>query len=133
MAGYTDKKTFETVLEKFIGKLIADPEVARLCKGIKAALGFDFYDPDLSFHVEFMNGVTTGGLGHADPPSMAFLEMSSETFDGMMTGEIDGASAAMSGQMTFSGDMGAAMGLQAMSDPMNRLYQEAKKETLAAL
>ncbi len=61
---------------------------------------------------------------------MVFLEMSSETLDGMMLGEIDGASAAMSGQMTISGDMGAAMGLQAVGDVMNILYEEAKKEEL---
>jgi hypothetical protein len=130
MAGYTDKAQFEKVLTKFIEKMQADSEVANLCKGIKVTMGFDIYEPDVSFHFEFMNGVVSGGLGQATPPSMVFLEMSSETFDGMMTGEVDGASAAMSGEMTFSGDMSAAMGLQAMGDGMNRVYQEAKHEVL---
>lgn len=130
MAGYTDKAQFEKVLNSFIEKMKADPDVANLCKGIKVSMGFDIYDPDVSFHFEFMDGVVTGALGQADPPSAVFLEMSSETFDGMMTGEIDGASAAMSGEMTFSGDMSAAMGLQAMQDGMNRVYQEAKSEVL---
>ena len=93
-------------------------------------MGFEIYDPDLSFYMRFNDGNVGGGLGEDDPPSMVFLEMSSETLDGMMLGEIDGASAAMSGQMTISGDIRAAMGLQAVGDVMNTLYAEAKKEAL---
>ena len=36
--------------------------------------------------------------------------MNSETFDGLMTGEDDGASATMSGVLAFSGIISAAMG-----------------------
>jgi putative sterol carrier protein len=50
----------------------------------------------------------------------------STTFDGMMTGEVDGASAAMSGDMSFSGDMSAAMGLQALQEDMMRLWLLSK-------
>ncbi len=57
---------------------------------------------------------------------MVFLEMDSEVFDGMFTGEVDGASAAMSGAMTFSGDMSAAMGLQVLQDDMGRVYLASK-------
>jgi len=38
-----------------------------------------------------MDGKVTGGLGPMDPKAMVDLEMSSATFDGMMTGEVDGA------------------------------------------
>jgi putative sterol carrier protein len=128
MSGYTDVEQFSKVVEAWIGKLKGDEEVAKRCTGISCTMGFEIYDPDLQFHLEFQDGAVTGGLGEADPPSQVFLEMSSETLDGMMTGEIDGASAAMSGQMSLSGDMSAAMGLQALSDDMNRLYVEAKDE-----
>jgi hypothetical protein len=32
----------------------------------------------------------------------------------------------MSGDLTFSGDMSAAMGLQALQEDMGRLYKQAK-------
>jgi putative sterol carrier protein len=132
MSGYTDVEQFSKVVEAWIEKLKNDDEVAKRCQGINCTMGFEIYDPDLQFHMEFQDGDVTGGLGEADPPSQVFLEMSSETLDGMMTGEIDGASAAMSGQMSISGDMSAAMGLQALSDDMNRLYVEAKDELVSA-
>jgi putative sterol carrier protein len=48
----------------------------------------------------------------------------------MMTGEVDAASAAMNGTLSFSGDMSAAMGLQVMYDDMGKLYQQARTEAL---
>ena len=130
MSGYTDVEKFGKVVDLWIQKMIASEEVSKRCIGINVTMGFDIYDPDLSFYMRFNDGNVGGGLGEDDPASMVFLEMSSETLDGMMLGEIDGASAAMSGQMTISGDMGAAMGLQAVGDVMNTLYEEAKKEAL---
>ena len=75
------------------------------------------------------------GLLAAILPSLLFSTIAGALVDRwdrrwVMLGEIDGASAAMSGQMTISGDMGAAMGLQAVGDVMNTLYAEAKKEVL---
>jgi hypothetical protein len=32
----------------------------------------------------------------------------------------------MSGALSFSGDMSAAMGLQALQDDMNQIYRDAK-------
>jgi putative sterol carrier protein len=130
MSGYTDVEKMKKVVDLWIQKMIASEEVSKRCTGIDVTMGFEIYDPDLSFYMQFKDGTVGGGLGEDDPPSMVFLEMSSETLDGMMLGEIDGASAAMSGQMTISGDMGAAMGLQAVGDVMNILYEEAKKEEL---
>jgi putative sterol carrier protein len=126
MAGYTDTELFAKVVQTWINKLAADEDIAKRCKGIKCNMAFEIFDPDLNFYIDFQDGEVSGGAGES-PTSMVFLEMSSETLDGMMTGEIDGASAAMSGEMSFSGDMGAAMGLQALSDDMGRLYLEAKK------
>ena len=127
MAGYTDGELFSKVIQTWINNLAADEDVAKRCEGIKSNMAFEIFDPDLKFYMDFQDGEVSGGVGES-PTSMVFLEMSSETLDGMMTGEIDGASAAMSGEMSFSGDMSAAMGLQALSDDMERLYREAKKE-----
>ena len=127
MAGYTDAELFTKVIQTWINNLATDEDVAKRCEGIKCNMAFEVFDPDLNFHLDFQDGEVSGGVGESST-SMVFLEMSSETRDGMMTGEIDGASDAMSGEMSFSGDMSAAMGLQALSDDMGRLYLEAKKE-----
>ena len=126
MAGYINKEEMQAVIERFIDNLSKDEAIAKRSKGLKVSLGFEIPDMDLSFHTEFMDGVVSGGIGEADPPSMVFLEMDNETFDGMFTGEIDGASAAMSGAMTFSGDMSAAMGLQVLQEDMGRVYLTSK-------
>lgn len=126
MAGYTSKEEMEAVVRRFIDNMAKDEAIIKRCKGLKCTLGFEIADLGLSFHTDFLDGVVSGGIGEADPPSMVFLEMDSEIFDGMFTGEVDGASAAMSGQMTFSGDMSAAMGLQVLQDDMSRVYLASK-------
>jgi putative sterol carrier protein len=126
MAGYETKEQMQAVVERFLVGIEKSEDLANRCKGINVSIGYEIIDLDLQFHTEFMDGVVTGGIGEASPPSMVFLETDSETFDGMMTGEIDGASAAMSGALSFSGDMSAAMGLQALQDDMNQIYRDAK-------
>ena len=127
MAGYSSKEEMEAVVKRFIENMCKDEAITNRSKGLKVSMGFEIPDMSLSFHTEFMDGVVSGGIGEADPPSMVFLEMDSETFDGMFTGEIDGASAAMSGAMTFSGDMSSAMGLQVLQEDMGRVYLASKK------
>jgi len=126
MAGYSSKEEMEAVIKRFIDNMSTDDAILKRSKGLKCTLGFEIPDVGLSFHTDFLDGVVSGGIGEADPPSMVFLEMDSEIFDGMFTGEIDGASAAMSGSMTFSGDMSAAMGLQVLQDDMGRVYIASK-------
>ena len=126
MAGFTSKEEMEPVIKRFIENMSKDEAIIKRCKGLKVTLGFEIPDVNLSFHTDFLDGVVSGGIGEADPPSMVYLEMDSEIFDGMFTGEVDGASAAMSGAMTFSGDMSAAMGLQVLQDDMSRVYLASK-------
>jgi putative sterol carrier protein len=130
MAGFTSKEDMDKVLSLFVDKIRKSQEIAKRCKGIKVSLGYEMTDLDVKFHTEFMDGVVSGGLGEATPASMVILETDSETFDGMMTGEVDAASAAMNGTLSFSGDMSAAMGLQVMYDDMGKLYQQARTEAL---
>jgi putative sterol carrier protein len=126
MAGYETKEQMQAVIERFLAGIEKSEVLANKCKGIQVSIGYEIVDLDFQFHTEFIDGVVTGGIGEASPPSMVFLETDSETFDGMMTGEIDGASAAMSGAISFSGDMSSAMGLQALQDDMNQIYRDAK-------
>jgi len=126
MAGFESIEAMQKVIEKWVDLLEKDEEAAKKCEGLNCSMQFEMTDLDFIFFTNFIDGKVTAGIGESEPEAMVFLEMDSETFDGMMTGEIDGASAAMSGDMTFSGDMSAAMGLQALQDDLSRLYLEAK-------
>ena len=128
MAGFDSKEEMQKVIDKWVQLLENDEETAKKCEGLNCTMQFEMTDLDLVFYTNFVDGKVTAGVGEDDPEAMVFLEMDSETFDGMMTGEIDGASAAMSGDMTFSGDMSAAMGLQALQDDLSRMYLKAKQE-----
>jgi len=126
MSVFTTPEEMKPVIAKWLDLMAKDPQMAEKCKGINCSMQFIISDPDLTFYTAFMDGKVSGGLGPMDPKAMVDLEMSSATFDGMMTGEVDGASAAMSGDLSFSGDMSAAMGLQALQEDMNRLYLLSK-------
>jgi putative sterol carrier protein len=126
MSGFTTAEEMKPVIAKWLDLMSKDAEISAKCKGIKCSMQFIISDPDLTFYTSFMDGKVTGGLGPMEPKAMVDLEMSSATFDGMMTGEVDGASAAMSGDLSFSVDMSAAMGLQALQEDMNRLYLQSK-------
>jgi putative sterol carrier protein len=126
MAGFATPDEMKPIVEKWLGLMTADAMMSQKCKGINVSMQFIMTDIDFTFYTNFLDGKVSGGIGKSDPKAMVDLEMSSETFDGMMTGEVDGASAAMSGELSFSGDMSAAMGLQALQEDMNRLYLQSK-------
>ncbi len=126
MASYATPDEMKPVIQKWLDLMAKDAAMSEKCKGINCTMQFIMTDIDFTFYTNFQDGKVSGGVGKSDPKAMVDLEMSSETFDGMMTGEVDGASAAMSGELSFSGDMSAAMGLQALQEDMNRLYLLSK-------
>ncbi len=128
MAGITNPKDMQSVLAKWVEKLGKDPKIAKASEDLDVTIAFKIDDYDLQVHTEFIHGHVGGGLGVADPPSMVLMTMSNETFDGMWTGEVDAEAAAMSGEMSFEGEMNAAMGLQALYEDLARLYLESKAE-----
>jgi putative sterol carrier protein len=54
--------------------------------------------------------------------------MDSDIFDGMFTGQVNAAKAAMKGDLAFSGNVAAAMRLQSLMDDFKRIYLQAKAE-----
>lgn len=126
MADFSTAEEMKPVIAKWLDLMSKDSELAAKCKGINVSMQFIITEPEVTFYTSFMDGKVKGGLEAMEPKAMVDLEMNSATFDGMMTGEVDGASAAMSGDMSFSGDMSAAMGLQALQEDMTRLYLQSK-------
>ncbi len=128
MAGIANPKDMESVLAKWVDKLKKDPKIAKASEDLDVTIAFKIDDHDLQVHTEFIHGQVGGGMGEAVPPSMVLITTGNETFDGMWTGEVDAEAAAMSGDMAFSGEMNAAMGLQALYEDLARLYVESKAE-----
>jgi putative sterol carrier protein len=52
--------------------------------------------------------------------------MTCAIFDGVMSGQIYGTSAAMTGKIRYSGDMMKAMSLQRIQKDMTRLYSQVR-------
>ena len=56
--------------------------------------------------------------------------MSADVLDGMFTGRINAARAAMSGKLTFDGDTRLAMNIQRIQKDLTRLYRLARSEVM---
>ena len=66
--------------------------------------------------------------GAPSTPAQVRLDTDVDTLDGMFTGRINGARAAMSGRITFSGDTRLALGIQRVQSDLNRLYRAAREQ-----
>jgi putative sterol carrier protein len=128
MAGFESSEEMETVVVRWLELLQDDGAIKEGCEGYDVSVEFEIEDLDLFFHTHFQDGQFSGGLGEFPGEAMVELSMSSEAFDGMFSGELDATTAAMSGDLAFSGDVSAAMGLQSLQDDMNRVYLLARGE-----
>lgn len=129
MAAYESSATMERVVSLWLDLLEKDEAIEEGCKGYDVSVEFEIEDLDSIFYVHFLDGEFSGGLGEFPGEAMVELSMSSEVFDGMFSGELDATSAAMSGELAFSGDVAAAMGLQSLQEDLNRVYLVARGES----
>jgi putative sterol carrier protein len=128
MTEYESGEEMEEVIARWMELLRDDEAVKEGCEGYDVSVVFEMEDLDLFFYVHFQGGQFSGGVGEFLGEAMVELSMSSEVFDGMFSGELDATSAALSGELAFSGDVSAAMGLQSLQDDMNRIYLAARRE-----
>jgi len=126
MGGYESSEEMERVIAHWIELQQDDEAIKQGCQGYDVSVEFEIEDLDLLFYVHFRDGQFSGGLGEFPGEAMVELSMSSEVFDGMFSGELDATTAAMSGELAFSGDVSAAMGLQSLQEDMNRVYLAAR-------
>ena len=129
MTVYESSEEMERVIHSWLELLQDDEAIKEGCEGYDVSVEFEIEDLDLLFYTHFQDGQFSGGLGEFPGEAMVELSMPSEVFDGMFSGEMDATSAAMSGELAFSGDVSAAMGLQSLQDDMNRVYLVARGES----
>jgi len=67
MSGYTDVEKMNKVVDLWIQKMVASKDTSKRCKGIIITMGFEIYDPDMSFHIRINDGVVGGGIGEDGP------------------------------------------------------------------
>ena len=121
----------EMVLRRFLARAAADPALQAFSRGRQLTTHYVLKDIGLEFTMRFQNGSVATGLGPPDGPAEVRLETTGEVLDGMFTGRINALRAAMSGQLSFSGEARLAMSIQQVQDELCRLYRAAREETLA--
>jgi autoinducer 2 (AI-2) kinase len=68
------------------------------------------------------------GLGAPPETAEVRLKAKGETLDAILTGRLNGNKAAMTGKLSFSGDVRLAMGMQRVQKDFVRLYSAAREE-----
>ncbi len=122
------KAQMESVLRAFVEKARSDPALIAYAAGRKVISHYTVSDLGLEFYVGFRQGVVEAGLGPPAEPAEVRMKASAETLDGILTGRISGNKAAMSGKLSFSGDVRLAMGMQRVQGDIIRLYSAARDE-----
>ena len=132
MAGYESAEELQRVVQHLVELMKADERVLKASTGSTFTVGFAITDLDETFLLTFKDGQIGGEVGADITPAQIKLTMDSETFDGVFSGEVDPMGAAMSGQITFSGDLGLAMNLLGVVDDLRRIYKAARVQAETA-
>ena len=125
--------TFETPehLQKILGKMAelaqSDEALIKASQGKHLTISYEFPDLDVFFHTSFLDGRIDAGLGEVEDADVE-LVMDSDILDGMFSGTINAAKAAMKGDLAFSGNVAKAMRLQGLMGDFQRVYEQAKRE-----
>lgn len=128
VSGDDTRVQMERVLQAFLEKAKSDPALIAFAAGRKVISHYTVTDLGLEFYVGFRQGVVEAGLGPPVETAEVRMKASAETLDGILTGRISGNKAAMSGKLSFSGDVRLAMGMQRVQGDLIRLYTAAREE-----
>lgn len=118
----------ERILSRFCEMAVADPALNQFASGKKVTTHYTISDLGLEFYLGFQDGKVLAGLGTPPEPAEVRMKADVETMDGILSGRISGTKAAMSGKLSFTGDVRLAMGLQRIQGEIIRLYTLARKE-----
>lgn len=121
----------EDVLRAFIAHAARDPALQAFAADQQVTTHYVLTDRGLEFHVRFQGGAVTGALGAPRAPAEVRLEMAADVLDGMFSGRINAARAAMSGKISFDGDTRQALGIQRIQKDLSRVYNLARAEVAA--
>ncbi|MGQ9492445.1 MAG: SCP2 sterol-binding domain-containing protein [Anaerolineae bacterium] len=127
MPAFQTPEELKQILARMAELMQSDAALIQASKGKNLTISYEFPDMDVFFYNRFMDGKVEAGLGELEESDMQ-LTMDSEIFDGMFTGKVNAAKAAMKGDLAFSGNVAAAMRLQSLLDDFKRIYLQARSE-----
>lgn len=125
MPAFSSPEAMKQVLTKMAELMQADEAVIKASKGKQLSISYEFPDLEIFFFNKFLDGLVEAGLGELEDAEIQ-LTMDSDVFDGMMSGTINAAKAAMKGDLAFSGNVASAMRLQGLMNDFQRVYKQAK-------
>jgi autoinducer 2 (AI-2) kinase len=126
-----DESQVEAVLRRFVELAVVDDALRAFAAGRQVTTHYVLEDARLTFHLGFRDGVVAGGLGDPPAPAEVQLRMDADVLDGMFTGWINAAGAALSGKIAFDGDAILAMTVQRAQKDLTRLYREARGRVIS--
>jgi putative sterol carrier protein len=117
-----NRKWMERVLQAFVEYALNDKSLKSYARGKDVTMQFTLSDIDLQFYLRFRHGTVSGEL--AAPPELAevHLEMEALVFDKIFTQQLNAGYAAVTGDLSFEGDMWKALALERINDDLFRLY-----------
>lgn len=129
MSAFETPEEMKRVLTKMAELMQSDEAMLKASTGKNLTMSFEFPDLEVFFYTRFLDGKVEGGLGELEDAEIQ-LTMDSDIFDGMFTGKVNAAKAAMKGDLAFSGNVAAAMRLQSLMNDYQRVYLAAKSAAL---
>jgi len=122
------KDVMTKVVARMVELMQVDERITNAIQKQDFSFTTDLTDLGARYYFAFRSGQVTGGEGD-DPQGASFgLGMTSEVFDGLFSGEADAMGLAMSGKLSFTGDVNVGMSLMGVLSDIQRAYKEAKAE-----
>ncbi len=119
----------ERVLRLFLERAAADGALQAFAAKKSLVSHYVVSDLGLEFFIGFGDGRVLTGFGAPPEPAKMRLKAKGEVLDAILDGRLNGNKAAMTGKLSFSGDVRTAMGAQRVQKDFVRLYGAARAET----
>ncbi|MFH0915885.1 MAG: NAD(P)-dependent oxidoreductase [bacterium] len=122
------KTQMERILRLFVGRAEGDSALIEFAAKHTVDSHYFINDLGLEFYIGFRDGRVITGLGAPAQRAEVRMKAKAETLDGILTGRLSGNKAAMTGKLSFSGDVRLAMGMQRIQGELIRLYSGARED-----
>lgn len=118
----------EQVLQLFVERAVDDAALNGFAAKRSGGSHYVATDLGLHFYIGFREGRVVAGLGAPAQAAEVTLKAKAEILDAILAGRLNGNEAAMTGELSFSGDSRLATGMQRIRSDIVRLYSAARQE-----
>jgi len=118
----------ERVLRSFLKRARTDAVLLNFASNRAVAFHYVVSDLGLEFYLDFRQGTVQADLGAPPLEAEVRLKARVEILDKIFTGQLSGTKAALSGKLSYAGNILKAMSLQKLQPDLIRLYTAAREE-----